>query len=282
VGRQAPGDVRVPARLGEDQRVTALDEAAPGRALIEAGAPVAGSMCTAAAGVVFESGGAVQVDPRLAAWLRAAATEAAGVSVLRERVRAGAALAFAVEHGVTISRSGRPVRSDAFFAGRPGARPASGEVVEGVVTAARCSVDERRVRHLGYLLAEVAFSPDVDADLVGRALRLAAALSWRQLALLAGVGRRERIPLPMAPLEDDPRAWSAWGAREDLAELQRLGLLDPPPAQPRPGAAALPRLRAADLRLTRRGVLVHRLLVLDVLRDDAVAEALADLGLPRS
>jgi hypothetical protein len=29
-------------------------------------------------------------------------------------------------------------------------------------------------------------------------------------------------------------------------------------------------------------VLVHRLLVLDVLRDDAVTAALADLGLPRS
>jgi hypothetical protein len=86
----------------------------------------------------------------------------------------------------------------------------------------------------------------------------------------------------MAPLEDEPRGWSAWGAREDLAELQRLGLVDPPVMSSRPGAAALPRLRAADLRLTRRGVLVHRLLVLDVVRDDAVAAALADLGLPRS
>jgi hypothetical protein len=261
--------------------VTTTDTA-PGRALIEAGAPVAGSMCAAAAAVVFETGGAVQVDPRLAAWLRSAATEAGAVTVPRERVRAGAVLAFAVEHGVTLSRTGRPLRSDAFFAGRPGGRPACGEVVEGVVTSARFSVDERRVRHLGYLLAEVAYSPDVDADLVGRTLRLADALSWRQLALLAGVGRRERIPLPMAPLEDDPRAWSAWGAREDLAELQRLGLLDPPIAVPRPGAAALPRLRPADLRLTRWGVLMHRLLVLDVLRDGAVADALADLGLPRS
>jgi hypothetical protein len=261
--------------------VTALDEA-PGRALIEDGVPVAGSMCTAAAAVVFESGGAVQVDPRLAAWLRAAATEAAALSVPRERVRAGAALAFAVEHGVTLSRSSRPLRSDAFFAGRPGARPAGGEVIEGVITAARFSVDERRVRHLGYLLAEVAYSPGVDADLVARALRLADGLSWRQLAYLAGAGRRERIPLPMAPLADDPSAWSDWGAREDLAELQRFGLLDPPIAAPRPGAAALPRLRAADLRLTRRGVLVHRLLVLDALRDDAVTAALADLGLPRS
>jgi hypothetical protein len=263
--------------------VNAAEETAPGRTLIAAGSPVAGSMSSAAASVVFEAArGAVQVEPRLAAWLRAAATEAAEVSVSRERVRAGAALAFAVEHSVTLARSGRLLRNDTFFTGRSGARPASGEVVEAVLTAARHSADERRVRHLGYLLAEVAFSTDVDAELVARALRLIEAMNWRQLALLAGVGRRERVPLPMAPLEDDPRAWPAWGAREDLTDLQRLGLLDPPPATPRPGGAVHPRLRAADLRLTRRGVLVHRLLVLGVLRDDAVAAALADLGLPRS
>ena len=138
------------------------------------------------------------------------------------------------------------------------------------------------MRHLGYLLAEVAYSTDVDAELVGRALRLAEPLTWRQLAILAGVGRRDRLPLPMTALDDDPAGWNAWAAREDVADLQRAGLLDPPVAVSRPGGAALPRLRPADLRLTRRGVLVHRLLVLDVLRDDAVADALADLGLPRS
>ena len=58
-------------------------------------------------------------------------------------------------------------------------------------------------------------------------------------------------------------------------------LLDPPAVPPRP-ASTLPRLRPADLRLTRRGVLVHRLLVLDLLNEDAVAASLADLGLPRS
>ena len=86
----------------------------------------------------------------------------------------------------------------------------------------------------------------------------------------------------MAALPYEPPGWNGWAAREDVADLQRSGLLDPPVADPRPGGAALPRLRAADLRLTRRGVLVHRLLVLDVLRDDAVAAALADLGLPRT
>jgi hypothetical protein len=259
------------------------DPPAPGRALVEGGSPVAGSMTGAAAALVFDDGpGAVQLDARLAACLRAAADEAAAVPVPRERVRAGAVLAFAVEHAVTLARSGRQLRSDAFFAGRDGARAASGEVVEAVVAAARRSADERRVRHLGYLLAEVAFSADIDAELVARALRLAEQLGWRQLALLAGVARRDRVPLPMAPLETNPRAWTAWGAREDLADLQRAGLLDPPPATPRPGGAALPRLRAADLRLTRRGVLLHRLLALAFVHEDAVTAALADLGLPRS
>ncbi|WP_448623598.1 hypothetical protein [Geodermatophilus sp. URMC 64] len=260
-----------------------VDEPAPGRALIESGSPVAGSMTGAAATLVFAPGsGAVQVDARLAACLRAAADEAAAVPVPRERVRAGAVLAFAVEHSVTLARAGRQLRGDPFFAGRGAVRAAAGQVVEAVVAAARRSTDERRVRHLGYLLAEAAVSADLDAGLVTRALRTVEQLGWRQLALLAGVGRRDRVPLPMTPLEDDPRAWTAWGAREDLADLQRAGLLDPPPAAPRPGGAALPRLRAADLRLTRRGVLVHRLLALDFVRDDAVAEALADLGLPRS
>lgn len=270
-----------PARSDEDHGVT-LSERTTGRALIEAGSPVAGSMCQAAATVVFEPGAAaVQVDEPFATCLRAAADDASQLTVPRERVRAGAALAFAVEYAATVRRNGRPVRTDDWFAPRAGRRSAAEELSEAVVLAARRSTDERRVRHLGYLLAEAAVSPDVDVELAGRALCLAGSLSWRQLALLAGVGRRDRVPLPMAPLEDEPRAWSAWGAREDVADLQRSGLLDPPPAPVRP-VATLPRLRAADLRLTRRGVLVHRLLALDLLHEDAVTAALADLGLPRS
>jgi len=270
------------ARTDEDHPVTGSRETTTGRDLIEAGSPVAGSMCRAAATVVFEPSAAkVAVDDRFAACLRTAAEDAAALPVRREQVRAGAALAFAVEYAATLHRNGREARTDGWFDPRSASRPAAAELAEAVVGTARRSTEERRVRHLGYLLAEVAVSPDVDLELAGRALRLAESLSWRQLALLAGVGRRDRVPLPMAPLDSEPRAWAAWGAREDVADLQRDGLLEPPAVATRP-AATLPRLRAADLRLTRRGVLVHRLLVLDLLHEDAVTAALADLGLPRS
>jgi hypothetical protein len=264
----------------EDHRVTASEDVVTGRALVEGGSPVAGSMSRAAATVVFEPEAArVQVNEQFAACLRAVAAEAALLTVPRERVRAGAALAFAIEHAATLHRDGRPVRIDGWFDPRPGSRPVAEEITESVIAAARRSTDERRVRHLGYLLAEATVSPDVDADVVGRALRIAESLSWRQLAMLAGVGRRDRVPLPMAPLTDDPRAWNAWAARDDVTDLQRAGLLDPPPVPSRP-VATLPRLRAADLRLTRRGVLVHRLLALDFVREDDVQAALADLELP--
>ncbi|RBY82846.1 hypothetical protein DQ238_02175 [Geodermatophilus sp. TF02-6] len=261
---------------------TTEDSAAAGRSLLEAGAAVAGSMSRAAAAVVFPGSAgptpAVRLDDPLARCLGTAADEAAALPLSRERARAGAVLAFAVEHSATLSGGGRRIRDDGFFVPRAGGRSAADEVTEAVVAAARAAVDERRVRHLGYLLAEVAVSPDLDAALVDRALRLAAGLPWRQLVLLAAVGRRERAPLPMTPLVDDPRGWTAWGAREDVADLQRAGLLDPPPAQPRPGGAALPRLRPADLRLTRRGVLVHRLMALGFVLDDDVAAALAELS----
>ncbi|MDT0277607.1 hypothetical protein [Blastococcus goldschmidtiae] len=262
--------------------MTAAEDIQTGRALIEQGAPVAGSMSRAAATVVFEpTAAAVQISASFAASLRTVATEAAAVPVPREQVRAGAVLAFAVEYAATQHRSGRPARTDGWFTARAGSRAPAEDVAEAVVAAARRSTDERRVRHLGYLLAEVACSPDLDAELADRALRLTDDLSWRQLALLAGVGRRDRVPLPMAPLPDEPRVWSEWGAREDVADLQRSGLVDPPLPAARP-VATLPRLRAADLRLTRRGVLLHRLLALDLLHDDAVTEALAALALPRS
>ncbi len=252
----------------------------PGRALIESGFGIAGTMTGPAATVVYApADAALQLDDRFTGCLRDLADDLAeGALPSRERARAGAALAFAVEHAATLSQRDRRVRADGFFTERAGGRVAAREVGEGVLLAARASADDRRVRHLGYLLAEVVVSPDVDAALADRTLRTAERLSWRQLALLAAAGRRDRHPLPLTPLPVDPRSWTTWGALEDLIELQQAGLLDPPIAVPRPGAAAQPRLRPADLRLTRHGVLVHRLLALDFVRVDDVDAALAAFG----
>jgi hypothetical protein len=238
-------------------------------------------MSRAVAGLLYEPGSAaVRLDERLAACLRDAATAAADLPLTWERARAGAVLAFVAELAVTRGHQGRTIRRDDFLELGTGSRSPAERLVEAVVQAARTTTEDRRVRHLGYLVAEVAVSPDIDPALALRALQLAASCSWRQLVFLAAVGRRDRAHLPMASMEDEPRAWNTWGAREDVVDLQRAGLLDPPPAAVRPGGATRPKLRPADLRLTRRGVLVHRLLALDFVREDDVAEAIAELDLP--
>jgi hypothetical protein len=275
-------------RSDEDQGVTEFAGAAatPAQLLVESGEQIAGSMARSAAAILFDTGAArVRLDAGLAQCLRRVAQDAAGMdqAFCGEQVRVGAALAFAVELAVTRASEQRAVRSDGYVVPAGHDRGAADEVAEAAALAARAGAEEWRVRHLGYLVAEAAVSPDLDAGVVHTGLRLAASLTGRQLVFLAAVGRRDRVPLPLTPpLPEDPRGWREWGAFEDITDLRRRGLLDPAPAQPRPGGAALPRLRAADLRLTRRGVLVHRLLVLDLLHEDRVTAALADLGLPRS
>jgi hypothetical protein len=284
-GLQSPGST------DEDHLVREYVGGLPpeGRLLVESGELIAGSMARSAATILFDAGSSrVRLDADLSSALARAATAGAGVltegqGFRRAQIRAGAALAFATELAVTRTSQGRTVRTDGVLTRGESDRSALDEIVEAVASAARATVEEWRVRHLGYVVAETAVSPDLDPDLVLSGLRLAGSLTGRQWAFLAAVGRRERIHLPIAPtLPVDPRAWREWGALEDLTDLRQRGLLDPPPAQPRPGGAALPRLRAADLRLTRRGILLHRLLALDLLHEDRVIAALADLGLPRS
>lgn len=273
-------------RTDEDHRVKEQTGGPPGHQLVESGEQIAGSMARSAAGLLFDAASSrVRLDPGLAGCLRRVAEDAAGLdqAFCREQVRVGAALAFAVELSVTRAAEGRTVRTDGFVVATGADRGAADEVADAAALAARATAEEWRVRHLGYLIAEAAVSPDLDAGVVLRGLRLAQGLTGRQLAFLGAVGRRDRLPLPMAPpLPQEPRGWREWGALEDVTDLQQRALLDPPPAQPLPGGSALPRLRAADLRLTRRGVLVHRLLALDLLHENRVTAALSDLGLPRS
>ena len=122
--------------------------------------------------------------------------------------------------------------------------------------------------------------PTSTPELAGRALRIAESLSWRQLAL----ARRRRPPRPRAAADGAARGRAARldgvgrprGRRRPAARRPARPAGRPPPGP----AATLPRLRPADLRLTRRGVLVHRLLALDLLHEDAVTAAIAELHLP--
>lgn len=146
--------------------------------LVNAGAEIAGSTAGAAVGLVFAGpAGALAgaaAGPILSRTLGRVASEF-GQRILghRERVRAGAAVAFAAERLEALTRDGAAIRDDGFFSDLPDGRNQAREVAEGVLLAARSAYEERKVRHIGYLFATVAVLPEIDSGLAALALRRA-------------------------------------------------------------------------------------------------------------
>ena len=92
---------------------------------------------------------------------------------------------------------GAELRQDGFFDETPDGRNAAREVAEGVLLTARDAFEERKVRYIRYLFANVAvYDAIIDAGLAALMLGRAEAQTWRQYVLLATVARAEEQPLP--------------------------------------------------------------------------------------
>jgi hypothetical protein len=244
---------------------------------METGVEIAGSAAGASIGLVFAGpvgalGGAAAA-PVITRTIRWVADEmACRVLGMRERVRAGAALIFAAERFARHLKDGHPIRDDGFFQDRPGGRNSGREVVEGVLQAARRSFEERKIRHLGYLFANVAFTSNVDPGLANHTIGIAESLSWRQFLLLAALGAKDQHPLPDGDLHDEAGAWTPWGVRRELAALCDQRLVGAPPRTTSRYGFSYENTQLRDLRLSQGGRLLHYLLDLVDVPDADLAD----------
>jgi len=121
----------------------------------------------------------------------------------REQARISGALLVAAEQITHRLHRGESPRQDGFFDPRNGRRPDADEIAEGVVRAAQREHEERKVAHLGYLIATIYFDADISLADANALLRQADALTYRQLLLIALVKRTEdgkpseRCPSPV-------------------------------------------------------------------------------------
>ncbi len=112
----------------------------------------------------------------------------------RERVRSGAAAAFALAGMKAKLDAGKSPRDDGFFA-RKGERPSDAEeLLEGVLQKAKNEHEERKIRCLGTFYSNVAFSPGVSSAEANHLLRVAEGLSYRQMCVLRLLILKEEIP----------------------------------------------------------------------------------------
>lgn len=256
-----------------------------GRTFLDAGTEIAGSTTGAVAGL-FVGGptGAVAgaaLGPAAAQVLRWVAAEVGDRLIDRRgRARAMAAVIYAGERLEALRGEGAELRLDGFFDETPEGRNAAREVAEGVLLTARDAFEERKVRHIGYLFANVAVHDEIDAGLAALMLRRAEALTWRQYVLLAAVARAEKQPLPAGELSDDPDAWHGWGLRRELRDLYEAGYLHGGSKETPNMGLPYPNLTLSALRLAHQGVLVHHLLSLDLIPDKDATEVRDGLRLP--
>jgi hypothetical protein len=247
------------------------NEASTERGIIDAGAELTGIAAAGAIGYFIGSPEAAAAAPLALVPVRIAIKEIAQrVLGNRERIRVGAALQYTAETYQERLADGDQVRTDAFFHEPPHGRSAAQDLAEGVLLAAQRSWEEKKVRHLGYLLGNIAFESIIDGQTANHALTLAQQLSWKQYVLLALIHTKDETPLPPGDAISGPRrpAWDAWSTFDELNQLITTNLIGGKPGTtPRLGLA-LASWELPDLRLSNGGLLLASLLRLDKITEE--------------
>ncbi|MEU8076031.1 hypothetical protein AB0B31_11315 [Catellatospora citrea] len=195
----------------------------------------------------------------------------------RERARIITALGAAKQEINRRWNEGEDLRDDGFFATNeePGGDSFFEEIADGVIVASQREHEQRKLQHLGCLIANVAYESRVDRVTANWALRQASDLSWTHYMLLAVVANPD-VVLPEHDLSVRPswQSHSTWEAFSELGERGR-NLMH----SDRTGEHSFPNFRDHPRKQVRSpsGQLLALLLCLDrIPREDleAVAEVL--------
>jgi len=251
--------------------------------VLGAGADVTGSVAGAIAGLLLAGppgavGGAV-AGPLLASVLREITHR---ILSHREDARVGGAFRAAAAGLQERLDQGDEVRDDGFFASRPDRRSDAEEIIEGVLLAAQRGHEERKVEFLGYMLANLCFESEVDANLANWTIKTAQELTWAQLVLLSAIGRSDRPTLPAVEIGTNADGWGSWGIHAQLADLgyaRREMIQAKADETPRLGLK-MPNTRLGEQELSTAGTLLFQLMWLERIPQADVMDVLGVLQVP--
>lgn len=157
--------------------------------LIRTGAEIAGGAVGGALG--FIAGGPVGGALLGAAGAAAAAAlkhigDEASQRLLgpREKVRVGGVLAIAAGEIRQRLEHGQSVREDGFFEPKEIGRSDAEEVAESVLLKSQREPEEKKIPYMGHLLANIAFDPEISAQMGHQIIKIAEQLSFRQMCIL--------------------------------------------------------------------------------------------------
>lgn len=102
----------------------------------------------------------------------------------REKVRIGGVLAIAADEISYRINNGEKIRDDGFFDKKGQARSDADEVIESILLKSQREPEEKKIIYMGHLLASLAFSKEISAEMAHQITKAAEQLTYRQLCIL--------------------------------------------------------------------------------------------------
>jgi hypothetical protein len=145
----------------------------------------------------------------------------------REEIRMGAAFTFAIDKIQRNLESGEEIRRDGFFDDTINERSDSEEILEGTILNAQKEYEERKVKFLGNLYANISTNTEISREHANQLLRTANNLSYRQFCILQLLfiksSNNQIIEEKVRGLED--RKVEKVDIIAELRDLQQRGLI---------------------------------------------------------
>ena len=147
-------------------------------------------------GAIGSALGLISGDPALAPVLGAAGVAAGSAlrqvgnefagRVLgpRERKRLGAAVSVIASDIHKRTLRGEKVRTDGFFTENPNKRSDAEEVAESVLLKCQREPEEKKIQYMGHFFANVAFDPQISAEMAHQLAKHAEQMTYRQFCIL--------------------------------------------------------------------------------------------------
>jgi hypothetical protein len=178
------------------------------KALLGSGAEIVGSAVGGVVGYLTAGlGGAVAgavAGPFLGMGLELVADFAIRDLSRRERIKAGAGLAYAYSNIILYLEEGRKPREDGFFDLDETSRSISHEILEGVLIKCKNEHEEKKLRLIGNIYANTAFMPHVSTAGANWLIQQSQDWTYRQLCMLALIQQKENKEVSWGPNDRDP------------------------------------------------------------------------------
>ncbi len=110
----------------------------------------------------------------------------------REKMRVGAVMILSADKIRAKLDAGEQTRTDSFFEFDETGRSRAEEIAESVITKAQRETEEKKLPLMANMLANIAFTPDVNVAFAQQLIKAADGLTYRQLCILSMIGQVNR------------------------------------------------------------------------------------------